>query len=258
MQAKINHNKRVLFGIPMTGLIRSEWHMSYVSMVTPCNWSNSRMVKSLRQSSPIGFLVAEARNIIAQEAIRQNYEWLFFIDHDVCLPPHTLIKFNEYLLKGDIPVFGGLYFTKGVPSEPLIYRGLGNSYYNKFKIGDKVWATGMGLGCTFINVKLLKTVYEDSEEYQVEPGLRVRRIFETPCQAFVDPETGFVSTSVGTEDLHFYNRLKEKEYLAKAGWPKIQKRKNFILCDTSIMCKHIDFNGIAYPSMGEELAFIRK
>jgi len=257
-RAKKPQRKRILVGIPMTGVLRSEWHLSYVGLVTPCNWSQVVSPYLLDQYSPMEFLVADARNIIADQAIKNNFEWLFFVDHDVCLPYNTLLRFNERMRKSDVPIFGGLYFTRSVPAEPLTYRGLGNSFYDKWKIGDQVWLTGMGLGCTMINVKLLKAIWDDSEEYQVQPGIRPHRVFETPATAFVDPETGAVHTMVGTEDLHFYDRLHKGGYYEKAGWPKIQKKRNPLLCDTSIFCTHIGFDGIRYPSQGEERSFMAK
>jgi hypothetical protein len=252
LTAKKKQSKRVLIGIPMTGTLRSEWHLAYVSQVTPCNWSQAVSVQPLDHFSPMGFLVADARNIVADMAVKQRFEWLFFIDHDVCLPHNTLIKWNKYMRKGDIPIFGGLYFTRGRPAEPLVYRGFGNSFYDKWKIGQKVWVSGMGLGCTVISVDLLRAVWKDSEEYQPQKGIRVRKVFETPSASFVDPETGGVSTFVGTEDLAFYDRVHTGGYYKKAGFPKIQRKKYPLLCDTSVFCRHIGMDGVKYPSAGEE------
>jgi len=250
--------KRVLIGIPMTGTLRSEWHLSYTGLAVPCNWSAGYSIQQLEHYSPMDFLVAEARNVIADRAIRENYKWLFFIDHDVCLPYNTLQILNEYMRDSSIPIVGGLYFTRGIPSEPLVYRGLGNSYYDKWKIGDKVWLSGMGLGCNLIHVDLLKSLAEDCEEYKVKKGMMVKKIFETPCEVFIDPETNSFTRSVGTEDLHFYKRLKEGNHYKKAGFPHIQRKKYPILCDTRIFCTHIDMSGIRYPSQGEERIFKHK
>lgn len=256
--AKKAHKHRILIGIPMTGLLRSEWHLSYVGLVTPTNWSSAHAARPLDHYSPMKFLVADARNIVTDQAVKNNFEWLFFIDHDVCLPYNTLTTLNKYMIKGDVPIFGGLYFTKSVPAEPLVYRGSGNGFFDKWKLGDKIWVDGMGLGCTVLNVKLLRAIWENSEEYEVEPGVRPRRVFETPSTSFIDPETGAVNTFVGTEDLAFYKRIHEGGYYSKAGFPKIQRKKYPLLLDTNIFCPHVDFNGIMYPSMGEEKDYIRK
>ena len=244
--------KRILMGIPMTGLIRSEWHLSFVAQIIPCNWSQSVMVHPLEHYSPIRFLVADARNLIAQRAVQQDFDWLFFIDHDVLLPHFTWKILNEYMRSEEVPIIGGLYFTKSVPAEPLVYRGRGNSFFTKWKMDDKVWVDGMGLGCHLISVPLLKLMYDDSEEYNVRPDIKARRIFESPSFQTFDPEFQGIVSQAGTEDLPWYERIMKEGYLKKAGWPKLQRKKYPFMCDTRLFCKHIDFNGVQYPSKGEE------
>jgi hypothetical protein len=255
---KDSPQNRILLGIPLTGLVRAEWMMARYGQVIPCNWSQVDMIQWLDAYSPLRYSVADARNIVASVAIMNNHEWVCFIDHDVVLPPTFILKMNEYILKGDIPIVGGLYFTRGVPSEPLIYRGGGNSYYQDWKFGDKVWVSGMGLGCHIIHVSILKALSEESEVYGPR-GHKCWRIFETPAKSWFDPESASWHSQVGTEDLEFYHRIVENDILTKAGWPKIAKKGEFpFLCDTSMFCKHIDMDGMQYPRFGEEIAFMDK
>lgn len=247
--------KRILVGIPMTGLIRSEWHLAYIAQIIPCNWSQHVYSHIYNHYTPLRFLVADARNLIVQKAVKEEYEWLFFIDHDVILPHNTFAKWNERLRKADVPIFGGLYFTKSLPAEPLIYRGRGNSYYSKWKLGTEVWCDGMGLGCHVIHVSILKYLYENSLEYTIKTGdktyVTAREVFVTPFESFRS-SGGFFKFS-GTEDLPFYERIIKEDVFKKIGW-KI-KRKYPFLCDTSIFCKHIDQSGRQFPMAGEENEF---
>jgi hypothetical protein len=252
----LDFTKRILVGIPMTGLLRAEWHLAYMAQVIPCNWSQGIFAWIYNQYTPIRFLVADARNIIVKKAIEQNFEWLFFIDHDVILPSDVFIKWNNRILKGDVPIFGGLYFTKSVPAEPLLYRGRGNSFFDKWKLGKEVWVDGMGLGCHAIHCSILKVMYEESEEYTIEAGpnktITLRKVFETPSGNFYDPEGRGMKMFKGTEDLPWYSRIMKEDIFKKAGWSKFQRKKYPFLCDTSVFCKHIDFDGKQYPLYGEE------
>lgn len=247
---------RIMIGIPMTGMLRSEWVLARYGQVIPCNWSTNDYIAWLDQYSPLRFSVADARNLIVEMAVQGDHEWLFFIDHDTILPPTTLLKINEYMLAGEPPVVGGLYFTKSIPSEPLVYRGNGTSHYRSWHLGDKVWVTGMGMGCTLIHVSLLRAVWEDSEPYQLR-GTQARRVFESPATQWYDPEKGGWHSSSGTEDLFFLNRVIEGDYLRKAGWAKYAKKKYPFLVDTSIFCTHIDWSGMQYPARGEQNAFLK-
>jgi hypothetical protein len=248
---------RVVVGIPYTGLLRAEWVMARYNQVIPCNWSQVDIVRWMDPHSPLGFLVADARNIIATEAINGDFEWLLFIDHDVVLPAGTILKINEHILNPKSPIISGLYFTKSVPSEPLIFRKRGTSYYTDWKMGDKVWVDGTPMGITLIDVKLLKAVAEEVESYQVE-GRTVKKIFETPSRTFIDPETKSWNSQVGTEDLEFCSRVIENDLLRKSGWGKLSNKEYPFILDTSIFCKHIDFSGAQYPLRGEELQFMKK
>lgn len=256
IRSKIKYTKRVLVGIPTTGSVRMEWVLARYGQTIPANWSNVDMVQWLNPFVPIGFLVADARNVICDIAIKQNFEWIFFIDHDTVLPPGTLIKLNEYMMEDKYPALSGLYFTRSVPSEPLIYRGRGNSYFPGWKIGDKVMVDGIPMGCTIINVKLIKELAKISEEYNIQ-GSVIKRIFHTPGYEYFDPETQEWMRGIGTEDLEWCDRVMENKIIQKAGY-EVKDEANPFLIDTGIFCSHIDPNGIQYPSKGEHLKFSKE
>ena len=249
--------KRLMTCVPLTGLIRAEWALARYGQAIPCNWSMKDVTIWLDQCSPMRYSVADARNICADIAIKEEFEWVFFIDHDVLLPPGTLIKLNQYMNSREYPIVNGLYFTRSRPSEPLVYRGRGNSYYSGWKIGEKVFASGTGLGCTLIHVSILKEMWKCSPEY-VARGQKIKSIFKTPSKNWFDSDVGATSSLTGTEDIHFYHRLKSEGIYAKAGWPEVQRLKYPLMIDTSIFCRHIDPSGIQYPAMGEEFEFVPK
>jgi len=257
VMSEVNPKNRLMISVPLTGLIRAEWALSRYGQAIPCNWSQVEMISWMDMFSPMGFLVADARNMAVKQFLEGNYEWLFFIDHDVIMPVNTFSKWNEYMLKKDVPIWGGLYFTKSVPSEPLIYRGLGTSYFTGWKMGEKVWVDGMGLGCNVIHRSIFEAVNKDCDEYQIGT-VRLKKVFETPMNTVYDAEKNAWLTSGGTEDLTFYHKLKTGGYFKKAGWGKFQDKKYPLLCDTSIFCRHIDWEGIQYPSKGEENQFMPK
>ena len=252
---KDSATNRIMIGIPMTGLLRSEWVLARYGQVIPCNWSQVDCLQFLDQWSPMGFLVAEARNLVATACVEQGFEWLFFIDHDTILPPNTILKWNDRMLKADVPVWSGLYFTKSLPSEPLVYRGRGTSYYKDWQVGEEVWVDGLPMGCTMIHSSILKVLYDESPEIEVK-GRKIREIFETPARTYFDPETRSWFTATRTEDLNLCSRIIDNNIFEKAGWPEFQKKEFPFLIDTSVFCKHIDNNGVQYPSNGEEQGFV--
>jgi hypothetical protein len=246
LQAKELNHDRIVIGIPTTGLVRFEWVVARFGQIIPCNWSHAECHEWLRSDSPIGFSVAEARNVIVDKFIKSKGEWLLFIDHDVILPPDAFVKINQYMIDRTAPVISGLYFAKASPPEPLIYRGRGNGYFGDFALGSKVWVDGIPMGCTLIHRSVLEPMWNDAGEYRAQNTVVVRRVFDSPAGIIYDPQTGIHGYS-GTEDLAWCNRVIAGKYLAKSDWPEFAKKKYPFLMDTSIFCRHITNDGVTYP-----------
>lgn len=246
--------ERVMIAVPTTGLVRMEWVMARYNQVIPCNWSNGTMIWSMPNYAPINFMVADARNACCAAALEGGWEWLLFVDHDVLLVPTFTLAINEYMMNPITPIMSGLYFTKSVPAEPLIYRGRGNGYFKDWKMGQRVWVDGVPMGCTMIHRKILEEMAKICEVYNLA-GKPTPKIFKTPAGVWYDPETSNTGSESGTEDLRFCTEVMEKGILAKAGWPKLQKKKYPFLIDTNLFCKHIDQNGQQFPTLGEEGLF---
>lgn len=244
--------KRICIGTPTLGFMRVEWMMSRFGQIIPCNWSNADIFQFYDQFAPTNFVVDDAQNIIVQHAINVGSEWLFLLEDDVLLPQDTFIKINDYIREAKYPVVSGLYYVKSNYPEPMIYRGRGNSYYDKWKFGEKVWVDGVPTGCLLIHMSLLKTIWEDSEVYTINTIMGpvvVHRVFETPRSNYFDPEQSHFEKRFGTSDLNWCERVIKDKWLEKSGWGEFAKKhpKYPFLMDTSIFCQQIDHSGRRYP-----------
>lgn len=247
----ITYNKRVLIGTASTGNIRMEWAASRYGMVIPANFSSVVQTQYVHGMIPLRYSIADAQNMIVQRAVEDKYEFLLLIEHDTCPPADALIRFNQYMRAGEYPVVSGLYFTRSDPAEPMVYRGRGSSFYTNWKLGDLVWVDGVPTGMLLINMKLMRLIWNDSEEY-LAGGIKVRRVFDTPVKTWFNEETGAQESLVGTSDLDWCERIINGNYLAKAGWKKLAKQQYPLLIDTNIACVHIDPDGTQFPIGGIE------
>lgn len=239
-------SNRIIIGTPMTGLVRSEWVVARYGQTIPTNWSHIETMQWMSSHVPLMYQVADAENLIAKACVEGNFEWLLFIEHDNVLPPNTFVKLNQYMIKGDIPVVAGLYFTKSDPPEPMTYREPGHGFYADWHLGDKVWCRGIPFGCTLIHGSIIRELWKISPEYQVG-NQTTRRVFKSPENVFLDPTGRDWMMTQGTSDLNFCSQLIDEKIFEKAGWPKFQKMKYPFLVDTSIFVKHIDNNGVQWP-----------
>ena len=238
--------KRVLLFTPSRGLVRTEWIQARYGQIIPTNWSMVEMVQYVSPYMPIAYQLADAQNMMAKKVVEDDYQWIIYIEDDNVIPPDGILRFNEYINKGDVPVVSGLYFTKGHPCEPLIYRGRGNSYYSDWKMGDLVWCTGMPFGFRLEHAGLIKEAWKNSPEYMVGNQM-TRRVFDQPNRLWFNEEKGGIEATRGTTDLAWCKRIVDEKLFEKIGYPEIQKKENPFLVDTNIFVKHIDQNGRMYP-----------
>lgn len=239
-------NNRVLIFTPTTGLVRTEWVNARYGQIIPCNWSNVNMQQFVTPYVPIEYQLADAQNLMAKKVVEDDYEWIIYIESDNIVPPDLLVRFGKYINEKKVPVVSGVYFTKGEPSEPILYRGRGNSFYKDWKFGDKVWVDGIPFGCRLEHASFVKEAWKTSPEYMVGNVL-TRRVFEQPARIWFDEEKGGMVSKVGTTDLAWCSRIIDEKLFEKCGWPEYQKMKYPFLVDTDIFVRHIDNQGRIYP-----------
>lgn len=250
-KAYINENTgpwktRIMIGHPVTGNVRIEWAMARFGQTLPCNWSAMDIMQFLSPYVPLKYQVADAENLIAKACIEMKCQWLLFWEHDNIPPNDALIQLNEYMVQGKVPVIGGLYFTKSVPPEPLVYRGIGNSYFDDWRFGDKIWCSGLPFGFTLIHGGIIQAMWDESPEYIVNNQV-TRRVFDAPSKAWMDQAKGAYMSIGGTSDLAWCNRVVSGRFFEKAGFPEIQKKKYPFLIDSNIFVHHIDQDGRRFP-----------
>ena len=240
---------RILVCIPSTGVVRFEWAMQMMQFIIPVNWSQSMMTPYIHMYGPQGFHVAQARNLCVGAALDKGFEWIFFLDHDVIPPADLLVRLNLYVQSKKYPIVSGLYYQKGIPSYPLVFRGRGNGVYMDWKRGDLVKCDGVPMGCTLIHTD----VFRHLPKCKITDGTGGEGWYDSPRFVAEDPETMTFRREVGTEDLHICNRIIEQNILAKAGWEEFEDDPNPFLVDTNIWCTHIAGNGQCYPPEPPEI-----
>jgi len=243
---KVKWRKKLLVSVATEGWVRYEWAHARYGQVTPVNWEAQGFDV---QYTAMGYSIDDAYNLITKKAIELGIEWVIIIEDDVIVPNDLFIKFSRYMDAADFPIISGLYYTKSEPAQPLIFRGRGNGPFHDWKLGQKVFCDGLPMGCLLIHVSILKWFWENCDPYQTVDGQVVKRVFETPRRMFWDAERGGYERQEGTQDLFFFDRMIEHDVLKKTGWANVARRKWPLLCDTGILCKHIDRNtGRTYPS----------
>lgn len=237
---------RILIGIASTGSKRDEWIAARYGQLIPCNWSQVEMVQWINSYMPLRYQVDDAQNMIVDKAVQGDFEWLLLYEHDVLPPADSFMRLNAYMRDGKIPIVSGLYYTRSRPSEPLLYRGRGTSFYQDWKMGDLVWVDGVPTGFLMIHMSIMRAMWLEAEVYDVR-GQKIKRVFRTPRDAWKNPETAQLNTVSGTSDLDWCSRVMSGGYFSKAGWKDYEDKRWPFLVDTNMFCRHINPNGEQFP-----------
>lgn len=205
---RIPSNLGLLIGIPTLGRLQPlQWGLAFKSLNCPINYNANTMVI-------YGHPVDEARNVIAEEAIKQNAKYLFFLGDDVVVPAHALKSLIFHLEQHpEIGVVGGVYCSKCIPSAPLVFKELGTGSYWDWRVGEFFEVAGLGMDCTLIRTELFKKVSK--------PWFKT-----IDSDKFLD---GVNHADSWTEDLYFLKKVAEETDYK-------------VYCDGSVICDHHDGN----------------
>jgi len=196
----------LLIGIPTLGRpVSLNWAISFKSLVPPINFNQQTVII---QGRPI----AEARELICEDAVKRGIKYVFFLGDDVVAPLHTL-KQLIFRMEHDekLGVVGGVYFSKCDPPAPLVFRENGGGSYWDWKVGEYFEVTGLGMDCTLIRTSILEKI-------------------KKPWFQTIDKDSfkdAVNQADMWTEDLYFLKKL-------------IEETDYKVYCDASVICVHQD------------------
>lgn len=145
------HPNFLLVAIPSRGMVSCEFVSSLLSQGDPLNMS-------IQYRFEIGGEVGESRNKLVAHALKIGAEYILFVDDDVILPTSCFNKLVYWANKGH-EIVSGVYYSKQIPPQPLIFKGRGNGYVGNWKVGDVIEdADGIGMGITLIKTDVFKKI----------------------------------------------------------------------------------------------------
>ncbi len=134
---------------------------AYAALIRSKNW---KAVEDPKPAKTRIEKIVNGRNYIRDHALKNDYDYLLFLDSDVLIHPRTL----EALLATKYDVVAGAYLSvfqiDGKPVvAPVLFKDIGNGqcqlYTYEGAAKQQVLEIGAaGLGCTLISKKVLKEI----------------------------------------------------------------------------------------------------
>lgn len=112
-----------------------------------------------------GYNTSENRNYIAAKAIKNECDYLFFIDDDMILPEDTL----EKLLAHKKDIVGGVYMTKYEEQEPVV------EYLDDKRPNGLFEVKALGTGSLLIKTNVFKKLSQPWFKYEWYDNGMVKR-----------------------------------------------------------------------------------
>jgi hypothetical protein len=207
----MSEKKKILLGMPS--------YKQVDSMCIGAQWDTlADLIRSGMHGGhavPHGAYITTQRNAICTAAIdmyeREELTHVWFVDDDMIIPEGSI----EKLAAHDVPVVGGLYFTK--QPRPMAYQLPTFTLYDDIPRSGTIQVDGTGAGCLFVSCALLlamQKTFGDSRWFD-------HNTLDADGNALPDRGHG---TWQG-EDVWFFRRLK------KMGVP--------VLLDLDVKCKHV-------------------
>lgn len=179
-------------------MVCSAWAKSYRDLILP------------NGSAPLwmsGAPFDHGRNICVERCLENGFQWLFFLDDDVILPPDSLIK----LVNRNLDIVSGLYYRRKGPIAPVMLKDTppNPQFIVDAQLGQLVEADLVGAGCLLIRRKVLETLKEPLK----------KRWFDWRCDR---------------EDLEPFGRCSEDFAFCR----EARKAGFKIFVDTTVQCIH--------------------
>lgn len=139
--------------VPLYNVVPASFFVNFVNRLHDLYNQKEYDVQIYMRASTI---VDKARNDLVKMALKDNCDYVFFIDSDTLIPKGAL----DQLLKMDVDIASGLYFAKGKPYLPVarVREGDRHFFLEDFEWNSIMEVQGVGMGCCLIKTDVFKNL----------------------------------------------------------------------------------------------------
>ena len=153
---------RTMIAVPCMDMVHTDFFRSCIGM--------TQLGDGIQWTTCQCSLIYEARNTLADIAIREDFDRVLWLDSDMVFDKNLLIRLSEHLDLGREMVTG-LYFGRKAPIRPMIYKdlrldpdGSGHGFrpvaenFDDYERDSLFEVAGCGFGAVLMTTALLRRV----------------------------------------------------------------------------------------------------
>jgi hypothetical protein len=186
----------MVIGVATSGRqVDFRWALSLPSLGAPVGMSVGWIAKRGKDR-------AANRQFIAEKTVKAGAPYLYMMDDDTVSPNFALQYLHAEIEKDpSIMVCGGIYCTKTLPPQPIVFKKLGGGPYYRWKVGDVFECEGLGCGAMLIKTEVFKHL---KKPWFLEPNIcPVDKVIT------IAGEQSALMGESGTDDLYFCKKVSD-------------------------------------------------
>lgn len=156
----ITDNSKILIAIPCMDTVPYQFAQSLALLQKVGQCSVLFLASSL---------IYDARNRIANEAIKGGYDFIFWLDSDMVFQPDTLYRLVKDVNEKNRHIVVGNYMTRRAPYRPTIFKtieeGKGADEYMDYPMSEIFDVAACGFGCVLLDVNVLRAMFLQCGDY---------------------------------------------------------------------------------------------
>lgn len=153
---------KTLIAVPCFDMIHTRFVKSFIELDKPEDTAYTFITNTM---------IYAARNVIAQNAVKEGFDRVMWFDSDMTFKPDTLIRLSADMDSGKDFV-SGLYFKRSIPVNPVICETLERrvspdgsvmasaTSFVDYPKGQIFEIAGAGFGCVMTSVDLLRALVD--------------------------------------------------------------------------------------------------
>lgn len=175
---------KISIGLPFYGSFSGEWTTQTMQFVASASKEHQ-----ICDIIACGAMTADHnRNLIVQDFLKSDAEWLFWIDSDTLVPVGAL----DRLLAHGRTLVSGLYYGKNEPNNPIAYTIYNGAFRPidqeiRWEVGEIIEVDAAGMGCMLTHRSVFEDIRKEHDVYQI-PGGGVTVIHKDDVKSVILPE----------------------------------------------------------------------
>lgn len=149
--------KKILIAVPCMDMVSARFAQSLATL---------KKVGQCTVSFLIGSLIYDSRNKLAGLALEMEADYILWLDSDMVFQPETLEEMMKVLDEHpEIDILSGLYFRRGKPFTPVLFKELSVSedntihFEDQTEIPDELFEVeGCGFGCVLMRTDCILSI----------------------------------------------------------------------------------------------------